>query len=78
MKTLLTIPAALLMASCSSTDLQATLDRLEFDAEEYGTFEMEGTVDIDPSVFFRTNVHLKLEKHKDKPGIPVGNDLTPL
>lgn len=69
--TLIVLLAAVLWLTGCSTPVDGArtlLDRLEFDEGEYGIFEMEGTVDLNPLPMFSTNVHLRLEKIKDKPG----------
>lgn len=65
-----TVLALVLLLNACATPTQnarSLLDRLEFDADEYGTFELEGTVDLNPIPLFTTNVHMKLSKVKDKP-----------
>lgn len=68
---LIALPIALL-TGCA-TDVQnarTLLDRLEFDENEYGTFDLEGTLDLNPWPFLSTNVHMKLEKVKPEPVSP--------
>ena len=69
MRTIMILIALVLMTGCTSTatDARSLLDRLEFEEDEYGSFELEGTVDLNPIPMMTTNVHMKLEKHKDKP-----------
>lgn len=69
MRTTMILIGLLLLTGCaSSTDsARSLLDRLEFEEDEYGSFELEGTVDLNPIPMMTTNVHMKLEKHKDKP-----------
>lgn len=70
MKLSLIIISLLAFTGCATdptTQARTLLDRLEFDEDEYGSFELEGTVDLNPLPVFSTNVHMKLEKHKDKP-----------
>lgn len=46
---------------------QELLDRLEFGPDEYGTFELEGNIDLSGIPFVGATAHMKLEKFKDKP-----------
>lgn len=69
MKKLIAVLAIMAMAGCATQEAGARklLDRLEFGADEYGSFELEGTVDISANPFVTTNVHMKLEKVKPVP-----------
>jgi hypothetical protein len=70
------IGSCLLLVGCTTPEpvsgdsleqARTLLDRVEFDDDEYGSFEVEGTIDLNPLPFFGANVHIKLEKFKDKP-----------
>jgi len=58
-----------LLSGCATPEQNARtlLDRLEFDEGEYGSFELEGNLDLNPLPFMSSNVHLKLEKVKPEP-----------
>ena len=64
--TLALIGAILLVSGCATPQENARtmLDRMEFDENEYGTFELEGTIDLNSLPFVQANVHVKLEKIK--------------
>lgn len=66
---LVLVATALMLNGCASPtdEARSILDRLEFEKDEYGSFELEGTLDLNPLPMFNTNVHMKLEKVKDKP-----------
>ena len=71
---LLSLIGVLALATCTGCasmnegeQARSLLDRVEFDEDEYGTFELEGNIDLNPIPLFSTNVHIKLEKTKDKP-----------
>tara|TARA_R110000803_G_scaffold166755_3_gene230027 strand:- start:3724 stop:4011 length:288 start_codon:yes stop_codon:yes gene_type:complete len=64
---LIIIATAVTGCATPGEDARTLMDRLEFDDDEYGSFELEGTVDVNPVPFFSTNMHLKLVKNKDKP-----------
>ncbi len=72
MKALIALAALLILTGCATPTDQARslLDRLEFDEGEYGTFELEGNVDLNPLPLFSTNIHMKLEKTKPAPSQP--------
>jgi len=61
----------IVLSGCTALDPEANarslLDRLEFDDDEYGHFSLVGDLDLNPLPFFTTNVHMELEKTKDKP-----------
>lgn len=68
---LIALPLALLTGCATDAQNARTLlDRLEFDEGEYGTFELEGTIDLNPLPMFSSNVHMKLEKVKPEPVAP--------
>ncbi len=60
---------ALMLVGCQTPQQNARslMDRLEFDESEYGTFELEGNLDLNPIPFMTSNIHLKLEKVKPQP-----------
>ncbi len=72
MKHLIAPAALLILTGCATPTDQARslLDRLEFDEGEYGTFEPEGNVDLNPLPLFSSNIHMKLEKVKPAPSAP--------
>jgi len=55
-----------LCSGCTTPEQNARtlLDRLEFGEGEYGSFELEGQIDLNPLPFFSSSVHVKLEKIK--------------
>jgi len=61
--------AILLVSGCATPEQNARsmMDRMEFDENEYGTFELEGTIDLNSLPFVQANVHVKLEKIKPEP-----------
>lgn len=63
------IACALLLTGCATPteNARSLLDRLEFEEGEYGTFELEGSIDLNPIPLFSTTVHMKLEKIKPQP-----------
>ena len=60
-----------LMTGCTSSgnNARSLCDRLEFGPDECGSFEMNGTVDVNPIPLFSTNLHVELEKQKVCPTI---------
>lgn len=66
---LVLVAVVLMLNACASPtdEARSILDRLEFEQDEYGSFELEGTIDLNPLPMFNTNIHMKLEKVKDKP-----------
>lgn len=50
-----------------SENARSLVDRLEFDEGEYGSFELEGNVDLGGIPFFGAQVHVRLEKVKPQP-----------
>lgn len=58
------------MTGCASPqdNARTLLDRVEFEADEYGSFEVEGNIDLSSVPFISATVHVRLEKFKDKPG----------
>lgn len=46
---------------------RSLMDRAEFEGDEYGSFVIEGMIDLNPIPLVSANVHVRLEKFKDKP-----------
>jgi len=67
--TLICIAVLFVVTGCATPEQNARslLDRLEFEGDEYGSFKLTGDLDLNPLPFFTTNVHMDLEKIKDKP-----------
>ena len=53
----------------TGNNARSLFDRLEFGPDECGSFEMNGTVDVNPIPLFSTNLHVELEKQKVCPTI---------
>jgi hypothetical protein len=66
---LILIGTAFMLNGCATPeqDARTLLDRVEFEGDEYGSFEVEGNMDLGGIPFFGAQVHIKLEKIKDKP-----------
>jgi|GEM_PF-5580977 hypothetical protein len=66
-RTMLISALCAFLSGCNSDGGRTLFDRLEFDADECGSFALSGSVDVDGNPFARTNVHIDLQKTKQCP-----------
>ena len=57
----------LLLSGCNSVAITDLLDRMEFDENECGTFQMTGNIDIGSNPILTSEVHANLDKRKPCP-----------